>query len=111
MGVRRIRTHSRHVVDASVIVEARNRELTVVGELVDLGEGGAACRLEAPLRMGEPVTLRLKCEPPIVLSAEVAWVAWGESSSVRLGLRFADGQDALVNQLLEQLTAAGKVGT
>jgi hypothetical protein len=85
--------------------------MVVVGRLVDLGEGGAACHLEDPLRMGELVTLRVHTPLPAVLSAEVAWVAWGESSHVRLGLRFAPEQQEMVAQLLRLLVASSDVGT
>jgi hypothetical protein len=88
MATHHYRAHQRFVVQLPMTVTSLRRSVRARGHSVDLGLGGAACVLDTPLRLAEAVQVVLTSDVPHVLSAEVAWVGWAESSVVRVGLRF-----------------------
>lgn len=107
---RRYRQHQRFMVDLEATVSSARRELTARGRVLDLGLGGAACELDAPLRMAEPVHVRFQGTEEM-LEATVLWVSWFEASGVRVGLRFAPEDHERVAALLAHLGVQANVGS
>jgi len=111
MGAGHFRAHQRFVVDIDANLRATGRPALARGRVIDLGVGGAACELDAPLRMGEEVEIELSSAPPLRLRAVVAWIAWAESSSVRIGVRFRPEDVDAVASVLEFLGVQDDVGS
>lgn len=108
---RRYRQHQRFMVDLEATVTSTRRSLSVSGRVLDLGAGGAACELEAPLRMAEPVVVHFQGCADLSIRATVLWVSWFESSGVRVGLRFVPEDEERVVTLLGVLGVQADVGS
>lgn len=115
MGTRHYRAHQRYPVEAGVTIVATGRQMEARGRLLDLGLGGAACELDSPLRLGEPVMAKIQALDDkrsfAAIPAEIAWVAWAEGSAVRLGLRFDDEAADTILPVLDLLVTTADVGT
>lgn len=104
MAARHYRAHQRFAAELPVTVTSVHRSIASHGKTLDVGIGGAACELDTPLRLGERVQIVVTGTAPRILSGEVAWVGWAESSAVRLGVRFNPDD---VEQLAELLDLVG----
>lgn len=111
MPSRHFRAHQRFAVRIPVTLTCAQRSVRADGESVDLGIGGGAFELDTPLRLGEEVMVRFEGEPACSVPAEVAWVAWAESSAVRVGVRFRPESLETLTALLEILGVLSDVGT
>ncbi len=111
MAARHFRAHQRFPVNLPVCVSSPARSVSSRGRVIDLGIGGAALELDTPLRLKESVQVTLEGSQPITLPAEVAWVAWAESSAVRAGVRFRTEDAYQLAVLLETLGVSAEVGT
>ena len=111
MGGLQYRVHQRFLVDMEAKLNSCARAVSGRGRILDLGIGGAACELDQPFRIGEQVELHLASNPPRRLVAHVTWIAWAESSAVRLGVRFDAGDFAAVGELLDWLGVQDEVGS
>ncbi len=75
-------------------------------EVIDLGLGGLAAEADGPLRHGEAVLIRLdppNNAEPIELTGNVAWVAWTDRSSVRVGIHLLEEDSDTILPLLREL--------
>ncbi len=111
MAARHFRAHQRFSVNLPVSVCAPARSVSARGRTIDLGIGGAAFELDTPLRLRESIRVTLEGSQPITIPGEVAWVAWAESSAVRLGARFRTEDAYQLAVLLETLGVSSDVGT
>lgn len=111
MPTRHFRAHQRFNVNLPVCVSAPSRAVSSRGRSIDLGIGGAAFELDTPLRLKESVRVTLEGSQPITLPGEVAWLAWAESSAVRVGVRFRTEDAYQLAVLLETLGVSSEVGT
>lgn len=93
------RAHERFRVHLAATMSVKSRGLETPGHLQDVGLGGASLEVAQPLRLGEPVTIRVYT-PSAVLHGEVAWVAWAQSGSARAGVRFRPESAEAVSDLL-----------
>jgi hypothetical protein len=98
---RKYRAHERFVVRVAALATVPLRGVEVSGWVLDLGLGGAACELDGPLRLGDRVALALWTDThQTQVLGVVAWVAWGEATRVRLGIRFEpDSKEAIAGLL------------
>ncbi len=100
------------MVQLPMTVTSIHRSVSARGSSIDLGVGGAACELDAPLRLGEKVQVVITMHVPRVVSGEVAWVGWAESSAVRMGVRFSSEDAEELACILDELGVIGAdVGT
>jgi hypothetical protein len=113
MTTRHYRAHQRFIVQVALTVTSTQRTVRAQGSTLDLGIGGAACELDAPLRLGEQVQVVVTTDSgPRAVAGEVAWVGWAESSKVRMGLRFHSEAETELADLLDELGVLGaEVGT
>ncbi len=116
MVSQQFRTHSRFFVEVAVKLEAAGRNVVASGTIVNLGMGGAACRSNVPFRMGEEINITILTNEPQasrseILHGDIAWVAWGESTEVRLGIRFFPECREQVAELIDGLVSPADVGT
>lgn len=110
MTSKHYRTHQRFGARVQVTVTSVHRNASAHGSTVDLGVGGMACELDAPLRLGESVQVILLLESPRVARGQVAWVGWAEASAVRLGVRFDPASADELAQLLDALGITSQLG-
>lgn len=87
----------------SALIRADGRDLSVRANVTDLGLGGLAADADAPLRHGEMVLVALETPEPLELQGRVAWVAWAELSSVRIGINLTAGDESALRALLDRL--------
>lgn len=106
MGQRYYRAHQRFPVRLEAVIVAHRRGRTVRAEVIDLGLGGLAAEADGPLRHGEAVLIRLEppdSAQPIELTGNVAWVAWTDRSSVRVGIHLVEEDEDTLLPLLHRL--------
>jgi len=106
MATRHYRAHQRFILKLPVNLRATQRGVRAEGETVDLGIGGGAFALDTPLRLGEAVEVEIGGVHRAVLQGEVAWIGWGDSSAVRLGVRFQSKDAGELSHLLDALGVA-----
>ncbi len=112
MAARHYRAHQRFLAQLPLTVTSVHRAVRAQGNTLDLGVGGAACELDGPLRLGERVQVVITMDSPHVVNGEVAWVAWAESSAVRMGVRFNAEDSEELACILDSLGVLGAdVGT
>lgn len=85
------------------LLSAHGRDYSVRANVTDLGLGGLAADADGPLRHGEMVLVVLETPEPVELSGRVAWVAWAELSSVRIGIHLTAGDESALRKLLDRL--------
>lgn len=100
---RHYRAHQRFPVRLSALIRAHSRDCSVRADVTDLGLGGLAAEADGPLRHGEMVLIVLETPERIELNGRVAWVAWAERSSVRVGINLTVGDEAALRKLLDRL--------
>ncbi len=105
------RAHERIRANLAATVSMSGRGLEAQGRVVDIGLGGAALEVAHPLRLGEPVQIRIWGDKPLLVPAEVAWVAWAEGGTVRAGVRFRPEDADLIGELLVLLEDQRQVGS
>jgi hypothetical protein len=103
------RAHDRFRVQLAATMTVASRGLEAQGRIQDLGLGGASLEVAQPLRLGEPVQIRVWV-PGALLQAEVAWVAWAASGSARAGVRFRPESVEDVRELLSLVVRTVETG-
>ncbi len=93
------RAHDRFRVQLAATMTVVSRGLETQGQILDVGLGGASLEVTQPLRLGEPVIIRV-WTPAATLHGEVAWVAWAQSGAARAGVRFRPDSVEEVSDLL-----------
>lgn len=108
MVSRHYRAHQRFPVKLEAVIRAHGRDCSVRANVTDLGLGGLAADADGPLRHGEMVLVALETPERIEVNGRVAWVAWAELSSVRVGIHLTVGDEKALHELLERLGRAAE---